>query len=203
MLSLTIFYSFFCMWTSRKLFHLSFRRASLPTIHLIWWFPNSIDLKLSNKRQKIFDSFFSIPLEINFPVIVLFKHTYILVHGFNERKKAKVLVPQSCLTVCDLTVYIACQVRLSIGLSRQELKGVAIWRGLPFPSPGDLFKLGLKILEKSLFFIFYIHIYIHWGMNIFCHKTSCSYPHFVCVCDMLGLPVYSHFSSQQLSLIIH
>ena len=72
---------------------------------------------------------------------------------------------------------VTCQVLLSMGFSRQELKGVAIWRWLPFPSPGDLLKLGLKILEKSSFF-FYIYIYIHWCMNIFCHKTFCFCPHF-------------------------
>ena len=105
MLSLTLFNSFFCMWTSRKLFHLSFRRAPLPTIHLIWWFSSSIDLKLSNKRQKIFDSFLSILFIHQFSSnCFLFKHTHILVHGFSERKKADVLVPQSCLSLCDLKV---------------------------------------------------------------------------------------------------
>ena len=43
-----------------------------------------------------------------------------------------VLVPQSCLTLCD-------QAPLSIGFSRQEH-----WSGLPFPSPGDLPDPGIE-----------------------------------------------------------
>ena len=49
----------------------------------------------------------------------------------------KVLVAQSCLTLCDP---IDCsQVPLSMGFSRQES-----WSGLPFPSAGELPDLGIK-----------------------------------------------------------
>ena len=42
------------------------------------------------------------------------------------------LVAKSCLTLSTPWT-TACQVPLSMGFSRQEY-----WRGLPFPSPGDL-----------------------------------------------------------------
>ena len=42
------------------------------------------------------------------------------------------LVAKSCLTLA-IPWTVACQVPLSMGLSRQEY-----WSGLPFPSPGDL-----------------------------------------------------------------
>ena len=44
-----------------------------------------------------------------------------------------VLIPQSCLTLCDLMDCVA------MGFSRQEY-----WSGLPFPSPGDLSTQGLN-----------------------------------------------------------
>ena len=47
-----------------------------------------------------------------------------------------VVVTKSCPTLCDP---VDCQARLSMGLSRQEY-----WRGLPFPSPGDLPRPGIK-----------------------------------------------------------
>ena len=47
------------------------------------------------------------------------------------KKKVTVLVAQSCLTLCVSMDYIARQVPLSIGFSRQEY-----WSELPFPSPG-------------------------------------------------------------------
>ena len=37
---------------------------------------------------------------------------------------------------------IACQAPLSMGLSRQEY-----WRGLPFPSPGDLPDAGIEAVS--------------------------------------------------------
>ena len=46
--------------------------------------------------------------------------------------KVRVLVPQSCLTLCDLWT-VAHQASLSMEFSRQEYQS-----GLPFPSPGDL-----------------------------------------------------------------
>ena len=48
-------------------------------------------------------------------------------------------VAQSCLTFCDPMDCIACQAPLSMEFSRQEY-----WSGLPFPSPGDLPKPGIK-----------------------------------------------------------
>ena len=47
--------------------------------------------------------------------------------------KVKVLVTESCLTLCD---HMDCP---SIGFSRQEY-----WSGLPTPSPGDLPDLGME-----------------------------------------------------------
>ena len=44
----------------------------------------------------------------------------------------KVLVAQSCLTLCD-PLAVAFQAPLSMGFSSQEY-----WSGLPFPPPGDL-----------------------------------------------------------------
>ena len=49
-----------------------------------------------------------------------------------EVKKVKVLVAQSCLTLCDSHTG-ACQAPLSMGFYRKEY-----WTGLPFPSPEDL-----------------------------------------------------------------
>ena len=45
---------------------------------------------------------------------------------------SKVLVTQSCLTLCNLMDYSLLAL-LSMGFSRQ-----GYWSGLPFPSPGDL-----------------------------------------------------------------
>ena len=53
--------------------------------------------------------------------------------------KAKVLVTQSCLTLCDPMDCVAHQGPLSMEFSRQEY-----WSGLPFPSPGDLPHPGIK-----------------------------------------------------------
>ena len=46
--------------------------------------------------------------------------------------KVKVLVAQSCPTLCNLWT-VAHQIPLSMGSSRQEY-----WNGLPCPPPGDL-----------------------------------------------------------------
>ena len=40
---------------------------------------------------------------------------------------------------------LACQALLSMGFSRQEY-----WRGLPFPSPGDLSDLGMEPMSPAL-----------------------------------------------------
>ena len=48
------------------------------------------------------------------------------------------LVAKSCLTLATLWT-VDCQVPLSMEFSRQEY-----WSGLPFPSPGDLPKLGIE-----------------------------------------------------------
>ena len=52
-------------------------------------------------------------------------------------------VAQSCPALCDPMNYIACQVPLSMGFSRQEYQN-----RLPFPSPGNLPEPGVK--PKSL-----------------------------------------------------
>ena len=56
----------------------------------------------------------------------------------------KVLVTQSCLTLCSL-VDCSRQVPLSMGFSRQEY-----WSGLPFPSPGDLPDPVIELWSPSL-----------------------------------------------------
>ena len=50
--------------------------------------------------------------------------------------KVKVSVTQLCLTLCDPWT-VACQAPLSMEFSIH-------WSGLPFPSPGDLPKPGIK-----------------------------------------------------------
>ena len=56
-----------------------------------------------------------------------------------------VLVAQLCPTLCDLMDCVACQAPLSMGFSRQNY-----WSGLPFPSPGDLPNLGVKLESSAL-----------------------------------------------------
>ena len=61
-------------------------------------------------------------------------------YWYNFGMKMKVLVAQSCLTLCNhhgLTV--ACQTPLFMEFSKLEY-----WSGLPFPSPGDLPNPGTK-----------------------------------------------------------
>ena len=54
--------------------------------------------------------------------------------GMEGKRKVKVLVTQSCPTLCDPTPWtVAHQAPLSMEFSRQEYRG-----GLPFVSPGDL-----------------------------------------------------------------
>ena len=54
------------------------------------------------------------------------------------------LVAKSCLTL--VTPWTgACQARLSMGFSRQEY-----WRGLPFPSPGDIPDPGIEPRSPAL-----------------------------------------------------
>ena len=50
----------------------------------------------------------------------------------------KVLVTQSCLTLCD-PMDCAYEAPLSMEFSRQEY-----WSRLPFPSPGDLLNPGIE-----------------------------------------------------------
>ena len=55
------------------------------------------------------------------------------------------LVTQSCLTLCNPVDCITCQAPLSMGFSRQEY-----WKGLPFPSPGNLLDPGIKPRSLAL-----------------------------------------------------
>ena len=57
--------------------------------------------------------------------------------------KVKVLVAQSCLTLCDPVD--SRQAPLSFGFSRQES-----WSGLPFPPPGDLRNPGIEPRSPAL-----------------------------------------------------
>ena len=58
-------------------------------------------------------------------------------------KKVKVLVAQSCPTLCDL-IDCSHQAPLSMGVSRQEY-----WSGLPCPPPGDLPNPDIKCLTLA------------------------------------------------------
>ena len=60
------------------------------------------------------------------------------------RKKVKVLVAQSCPTLCD-PMTVAHQVLLSMGFPRQEY-----WNGFPLPSPGDLPDPGIEPRSPAL-----------------------------------------------------
>ena len=57
----------------------------------------------------------------------------------------KVLVAQSCLTLCDPMDCVAHQAPLSIEFSRQEH-----WSGLPCTSPGDLPNPGIEPRSPAL-----------------------------------------------------
>ena len=59
--------------------------------------------------------------------------------------KVKVLVTQSCLTLCDPMDCVVHQAPLSMELSWQEY-----WSGLPFPSPGDFPNPGLEPRSPAL-----------------------------------------------------
>ena len=69
---------------------------------------------------------------------MIFFHNILSIYSSNNvNLKHACLVAQSYLTdpshVCNPMDCIVCQTSLSIGFSRQEY-----WRGLPFPTPGDL-----------------------------------------------------------------
>ena len=57
----------------------------------------------------------------------------------------KVLVFQSCPSLCDPMDYVAHQAPLSMGFSKEEY-----WSGLPFLSPGDLSDSGFKTGSPAL-----------------------------------------------------
>ena len=63
--------------------------------------------------------------------------------GASATSERKVLVSQSCLTLCDPMDYS--QAPLSMEFSRQEY-----WSGLPFPSPGDLLDPGIEPESPAL-----------------------------------------------------
>ena len=71
--------------------------------------------------------------------------------GVLGKVKEKVLVVQSCLTLCDPMDCIAHQAPLSMGFSRQEY-----WSMYPFPSPGDLPKPGVEPGSPGLQQILYL-----------------------------------------------
>ena len=59
--------------------------------------------------------------------------------------KVKVLVAQSCPTVCDLLDFVAHQAPLSMEFSMQEY-----WSLQPFSSPGDLPNPGIEPKSPAL-----------------------------------------------------
>ena len=59
--------------------------------------------------------------------------------------EVKVLVTQSCLTLCEPMNCVACQVPLSVGFPRHEH-----WNGLPFLPPGDLPDPGIEFRSPTL-----------------------------------------------------
>ena len=60
------------------------------------------------------------------------------------------LVAKWCQTLATSRT-VACQAPLSMGFSRQEY-----WNGLPFPSPGDLPRSGIKSMFPALAGWFFI-----------------------------------------------
>ena len=64
-------------------------------------------------------------------------HIHIYVHTISGGGGGG-LVSKSCPILANLWT-VACQAPLSMGFSRQEY-----WRGLPFPSPGDLPNPGIE-----------------------------------------------------------
>ena len=72
-------------------------------------------------------------------------HTYTHTHTHTHTHGTMVgLVTKLCLTLVNPWT-VACQVPLSMGFSRQES-----WSGLPFPSPGDLPDLRIKLGSPTL-----------------------------------------------------
>ena len=61
------------------------------------------------------------------------------------KRKVKVLVSQSYLTLARASWTVARQSPLSMGFPRQEY-----WSGLPFPSPGDLPDPGIEPRSPAL-----------------------------------------------------
>ena len=62
-----------------------------------------------------------------------------IIQKHKDRGAVAVKFTQSCLTLCNLEDYIACQVSLSTEFSRSEY-----WSGEPVPSPWDLPNLGIE-----------------------------------------------------------
>ena len=60
-----------------------------------------------------------------------------------KHQKAKVSVSQSCPTLCDLMD------SLSPGSSVRGILQARHWRGLPFPSPGDLPDSGIEPVSPA------------------------------------------------------
>ena len=58
----------------------------------------------------------------------------------------------SCARLFETSWTVACQAPLSVGFSRQEY-----WRGLPFPSPGDLSDPEIEpvspVLQTNLYYL--------------------------------------------------
>ena len=67
------------------------------------------------------------------------------VEAKTKKKKKKVFVAQSCLTLCDHMGYIAHQAPPSLEFSRQ-----GYWSELPFPYPADIPDPGIKPLSPAL-----------------------------------------------------
>ena len=65
-------------------------------------------------------------------------------HDFPQGNGGGGLVIKSCPAL-ETPWTVACQAPLSVGFSRQEY-----WRGLPFPSPGDLSDPGIEPRSPAL-----------------------------------------------------
>ena len=77
----------------------------------------------------------------NIPCFILLAYVHpriLFIPGSMLGEKVKVLVAQSCLTLCN-PMNCSCQASLSMEFSRQKY-----WSGLPFPSPGDLPNSGIE-----------------------------------------------------------
>ena len=81
------------------------------------------------------------------------------------------LCAQSCLTLCS-PKDCACQAPLSMGFPKQDY-----WRGLPFPTPGDLLNPAIEPVSPALQADYYLPL-SHQGIPVeMVRLCKCCYCH--------------------------